>query len=523
MVQLKHRHVVSNFLFKIGRTDSASTSTSLIALFRRSNCVRTYQGKLAPISGTVEEGERPFDTAVREIQEETGLHLHQDYEAYLTGKPFIVIDRDIGRSWTVHPFSWRIKGSTSPEFQIDWEHDTWSWYDPAILLNGGLAKESIPNLTESLSRVWLSNSAIFEDWQIEENQTPTLLWNSLCALRDDHDSGASYMAGLALRHFQNIVASFLPHSQRSRYWWQLRMIAWHIINNGRPSMNAAITRALLSVLQQIEGCHDRVQIVSKIENSLSERASMSCKITDSFVSYIERLVAKRQNSTMDANQHPSRIKILTLSASITKTAILGVLQRLPDVEIDLRIMESRPLCEGAQMAAKLLQNISKSEEARLQVTIATDASVAILARGIDLVLLGADRISADGDVSNKTGSFAAALCARAVGNKSPDSTTPRVLILSGTEKIAKREELHEHAAEDNSSSQVWRVWELAGCKQEVILLQSNKRVLFKNVFFEWVPAEYIDSYITEHGELSTEQIQKQSVHIEEMETELFDF
>lgn len=101
MTQFKHRHVVSNFLFKKDHI----TSSSLIALFRRSDRVRTYQGKLAPTSGTLDEGEQPLDAAVREIQEEAGLFLHQDYEVYLTGKPFDIIDKKLGQTWTVNPFS----------------------------------------------------------------------------------------------------------------------------------------------------------------------------------------------------------------------------------------------------------------------------------------------------------------------------------------------------------------------------------------------------------------------------------
>lgn len=287
-------------------------------------------------------------------------------------------------------------------------------------------------------------------------------------------------------------------------------------------MNAAISRALLSILQVVKDQHEQDQIVAHIEESLVERTAVNGKISANFISYVDHLVKGRKSST--SAQDPSRVSILTLSASgTTKEALLSVFRHLPNLSIDLRIMESRPLCEGAQMATDLLRDISDSEKARLQITIATDASVNLLVQGTDLVLLGADRISEDGDVSNKTGSFAAAVCARAASHRSPAAKSPKVVVLSGTEKIAKKSKPDEQAEEYNSPEQIWRVWVSAGCKKNVDLLQRNENVAFMNVFFEWVPAEYIDSYITELGEMSTEQIRQQSAEIELLETALLDF
>jgi len=71
--------------------------------------------------------------------------------------------------------------------------------------------------------------------------------------------------------------------------------------------------------------------------------------------------------------------------------------------------ETRPLLQGSRITAWEL------ERAGVPVTVLADSAVAaLLARSkIDLVLVGADRIAANGDVANKVGTYAIALLARA--------------------------------------------------------------------------------------------------------------
>ncbi|MEQ1693494.1 MAG: S-methyl-5-thioribose-1-phosphate isomerase [Gemmatimonas sp.] len=71
--------------------------------------------------------------------------------------------------------------------------------------------------------------------------------------------------------------------------------------------------------------------------------------------------------------------------------------------------ETRPLRQGARLTAWELTR------AGIAVTVLPDgAAASLLASGtIDLVLVGADRIAANGDVANKIGTFSVALAARA--------------------------------------------------------------------------------------------------------------
>lgn len=73
--------------------------------------------------------------------------------------------------------------------------------------------------------------------------------------------------------------------------------------------------------------------------------------------------------------------------------------------------ETRPLRQGARLTAWELQR------AGIDVTVIPDSAVAALLRGgdVDIVMVGADRIAANGDVANKIGTYGLALAAKAHG------------------------------------------------------------------------------------------------------------
>jgi len=84
--------------------------------------------------------------------------------------------------------------------------------------------------------------------------------------------------------------------------------------------------------------------------------------------------------------------------------------------------ETRPWLQGARLTAWELTR------ERIPVTLIADAAAAHLmkTRGVDWVIVGADRIAANGDVANKIGTYQLALAARAHGTRvmvvAPSST-----------------------------------------------------------------------------------------------------
>jgi methylthioribose-1-phosphate isomerase len=92
---------------------------------------------------------------------------------------------------------------------------------------------------------------------------------------------------------------------------------------------------------------------------------------------------------------------------------LGVIRAAHAAGKKIRVVcaETRPLLQGARLSAWELQRDG------LPVTIVTDSAVAQLfaKRAIDRVVVGADRIAANGDVANKIGTYSIACLAQVHG------------------------------------------------------------------------------------------------------------
>jgi methylthioribose-1-phosphate isomerase len=112
---------------------------------------------------------------------------------------------------------------------------------------------------------------------------------------------------------------------------------------------------------------------------------------------------------------PDRARVLThcntgALASVGYGTALGVIRaaaeagRSPRVWVD----ETRPLLQGARLTMFELDRL------RIDATLIADSAAAsVMAAGaVDLVLVGADRIAANGDVANKVGTYSLAVLAR---------------------------------------------------------------------------------------------------------------
>ncbi|KAJ5987782.1 hypothetical protein N7481_002992 [Penicillium waksmanii] len=500
---LQKRSVVSSFIFT-GTDDSLR-----VALFRRSQQTRTYQGRLAPISGTIENSESPVRAAWRELEEETRLTA-REVTLWRQGNPFTFDDISAGRRWTIHPFAFQLRLKAQDKIQIDWEHDGWDWYDPNKVTDDETFN-GVPRLVESLRRVW---------FEMEMNSAASeALRSGLYQLKTDHQSGSHELTSIAVTALRDV----LVHLRGDRNWWATTCTAaWHLWKNGRESMGSATLNAFLSILADIEtilpltleneSSWDR--ILAMVDHHLEARREIPTRIKETFVKYL-------QDSFPSAAEHGSKdtLTILTLSASSTiRESIIDAFSSLSISTLDLRILESRPLFEGAAMASTLLSSFQSKHLAasgrHLKLTIYTDASAAIAASDADFVLLGADSISSSGWVSNKTGSLPAVLSAKHI------SPGVKVLILSAVDKVALPVELeHEGEQEYNDPVEVTTPWAGSGVRGIDLLYEgiqgsppktANCRVMVNNIYFEWVPAGLIDGYLCEHGFYFVADIRKKA-------------
>jgi methylthioribose-1-phosphate isomerase len=111
-----------------------------------------------------------------------------------------------------------------------------------------------------------------------------------------------------------------------------------------------------------------------------------------------------------------RIRAMTICntgalAAVERGTALGVIGELHARGIleEALPLETRPLLQGARLTAWELERMGAPYR-----LLADGAAASVLARGLaDVVLIGADRIAANGDTANKIGSYSLALAARA--------------------------------------------------------------------------------------------------------------
>jgi len=150
--------------------------------------------------------------------------------------------------------------------------------------------------------------------------------------------------------------------------------------------------------------------------------------------------------------------------------------------------ETRPRGQGARLTAWELNN-----EEVPHAIIADNAAAYLMAQGkVDLVLVGADRIAANGDTANKIGTLEKAICAKEYGVPfyvaAPTSTIDRAC------PDGRAIPLEERPADE----MLYQTGQTAGGRLEKVLVCSPGSPAL-NPAFDVTPAKYITGIITERG------------------------
>lgn len=352
----------------------------------------------------------------------------------------------------------------------------------------------------------------------------------LSILRDDHESGAQALALKALQILLDMVrgSELQGLSTSVELWRELRWRAWHLAKNGRPSMGAAIEAKLFKTLDLIdrelsapgsEGLgiplsNLRGVVESILETKIAEGKQSLEPIANAFVEYV-----KSNWDIDDEGNLPISTKLVTLSASGTTHACLSALIEAlsqKDMSINITFLESRPNFEGAAAATTLLSSFADEPEIikKLSIEIIPDASVATAVVDADYVIFGGDKVIPNGNVSNKIGSCAAAITARAL------NPACKVVALFETDKITGSGFDSEYlTVESNDETEITKSWPADVASK--LEKDGDARIKVKNEYFEWVPAKYIDVHITEQGVLSVDDISRLGSEAVELEKRLF--
>jgi len=121
-----------------------------LLILRRSRMVKTYKGLWGGVAGYIEENEKPYETALKEIREEVGIEK-KNAALIREIEPFEFDDFHDERKydWFIHPFLFKIK--VVEKLKIDWEHSEYKWIDPSEIENF----DTVPYFKDIVSEVLL--------------------------------------------------------------------------------------------------------------------------------------------------------------------------------------------------------------------------------------------------------------------------------------------------------------------------------------------------------------------------------
>ncbi|KAF3919098.1 hypothetical protein ABW21_db0205496 [Orbilia brochopaga] len=491
-----------------------------------------------PIPDTVS----PLKTAIQQFEDLTKLTYSSGFLRILIGTPFsIPVSSTASGSATppkVHPFLLSINRTLAISHKIKISPDIQSL-----------------SSTGTTTRLIDLSAHDFLQQALQRCTISPALEAALERLRNDHKSGAGRLANLAVKEFATLCASdpeLLSRESMTEWWTSLRLYGWHLFHS-RPSMSSSIQNCIIRILQHIHAAlptlpvcpRQRADVVSSlILTSLKSTRSKSSMIPQSFSDLVRGLPR-----FLEARDNKRLFNILVHSnSSVMASSLVSLFQLRDRPRIRVFVLESRPLFEGVHLARYLRDNIPQSAETEsgfelpaVTVEVAVDAAVGNYTKVADLYVLAADRIYPNGDVSNKIGCLTAALGMRfserrRAGNASSNGGGGKsIIVIGATDKICGKDERErgwDYSYEENDAGEVRDCWPdsgdesnastppIEGCDAaEDLLMDEDVRV--RNMYFETVPAELIDCYMTEEGVLNSKGIGELADFHFRRETEIF--
>jgi ribose 1,5-bisphosphate isomerase len=211
------------------------------------------------------------------------------------------------------------------------------------------------------------------------------------------------------------------------------------------------------------------------EESVRELVDLVSQVSSQFLESLER--SKEKIAAVGSKRVSNNSKVLTHCHSSTVTNMLRR-AKLEGKSFEVFCTESRPVFQGRITAKEML-------DAEIETTLIVDSAVRYFMNEVDLVVVGADAITSEGNVINKIGTSMVALAAK-------EARTPFYVI----SELLKFDPATIHGdyerIEERSSSEVWA--------------DPPSGLTIRNPAFDVTRREFIHGIICEEGIISPHSI-----------------
>ncbi len=288
---------------------------------------------------------------------------------------------------------------------------------------------------------------------------------------------------------------YLAALEAKRKFRQEKQINAYIINKSKKLLEtrptavniAYVVENSVSLILKHKSIEDKIASALNFATYLSIEEIKRCKrIGEHGLKIIEKISKAKKGKTVNILTHCNAGWLACIDYGTATAPIYAAHKK--GIKLHVYVEETRPRNQGASLTAwEFLQN-------KIPHTIITDnAGGYVMQKGmVDMVIVGSDRTTLNGDVCNKIGTYKTALAAK-------DNNIPFYVALPSSSIDKKiKNGLKEIPIEERSPDEVKYITGKSRKGIEKVLISTRKSPA-KNYGFDITPARLVTGFITESG------------------------
>jgi len=243
---------------------------------------------------------------------------------------------------------------------------------------------------------------------------------------------------------------------------------------------------ILNGIKSLNTLNDKIDKAFELANQLKKKEIENCRLIGTFgLPLIEKISQQKKGETVNILTHCNAGWLACIDYGTATAPIYMAHQK--GIKIHVWVDETRPRNQGARLTAYEL-----AQEGVPHTVITDNTGGLLMQKGmVDMVMVGSDRTTANGDVANKIGTYLKALAAF-------DNHIPFYVALPLSSIDWEMDDGKDIVIEEREQDEINYVegWHENKITKIRITPEKNKAV---NYGFDITPAKYVTALITEKG------------------------
>ncbi|MCG8572408.1 MAG: S-methyl-5-thioribose-1-phosphate isomerase [Spirochaetes bacterium] len=313
------------------------------------------------------------------------------------------------------------------------------------------------------------------------------------AIKDMHLRGAPCIGVAA--GFGVYLAAL--EAQKKEDWQSFLNQAKDLLLSTRPTainLHWAINRCF-SAIEECHSINEVIKITKKTAQNIADEEVATCAQIGQYGLQIIKELAQKGSAPLNILTHCNAGAMATVDHGTATAPIYAAFEQ--GINLHVWVDETRPRNQGKITAWEMEQN-------NIPYTIIPDntGGYLMMKQKVDMVIVGTDRVAANGDVANKIGTYLKALAAH-------DNNIPFYVALpSSTYDPQLPEGVHSIPIEERSTQEVLFIEGKDQNNQLKSLQLFSNQAKAANYAFDVTPARLITGFITEKGIFKPEELKE---------------